>query len=255
VPDISFLMSIAYEMPPAPHERHGQNSNECPNWFDRSRGEKLIIVHTDSFAQIKPLLRTIKLANDPIPGFLPYRRSTFSLAKMEIDSLHPCALYVLRSHLELVRDLRQTFLDQYSIDILHLTESTTRIIYDYKGLINCIISPPLVEVSIDDGPEPVPTLADGLHRVMLAKSLGFTTVTVIKIENTACPLIALPVHWDEVRIHNTVPKEAEKRRYRFTSPEQLLQWPKSSFENYNRFQDGFDFPAQLEALHTHRPKP
>lgn len=134
-------MSITSTMPPASHDRGNPNSNECPNWINRTREQELTIVQTDSFAQVEPLMRATKLANDPIPGFLPYRRSKISIAKMEIASLHPCALYVLNSHLDLVRDLRHTFLTLHGIDILHLTEDITRITYHYRDHEDCIIAP------------------------------------------------------------------------------------------------------------------
>jgi len=246
-------MSIAYTMPPAPHEKGGQSLNECPRWFERSHEQELTILEIDSFKQIRPLIRTIKLRNDPIPGFFPYLRSQISLVEMEIDSLSPCALYVLQPNLDLITYLRNTFLELYGIDILYLNEENTRITYNYMEQIDCVISPPIVEVSIDDGPEPVPILIDGLHRVMLARSLELNTVNVIKIEHIACPLIALPVGWEEVKIYDSVPREELKRRYRFKNREELIQWPRSSYANYERFLTGFSLQAKLGALHTHKP--
>lgn len=209
---------------------------------------ELKIIRTYPFAAVVQKLREAPLANDPIPGFRPYRISTITLESITPKELHPCALYVLRPHLTLARDLRESFLIQ-GIDPLNLTADAAQIDFEWRGRAKCTISAPIVEVSVDDGG--IPVLVDGLHRVMLAKTLNLPKVTIIQIKNTAIPLPVLPVGWHEIRAYDNTPPPYLKRRFRFDeSKEELWQW---IWENYERFLQGFDFPEKLSWMHYHHP--
>jgi len=210
---------------------------------------ELKITGTYPVAAVVQKLREAPLANDPIPGFRPYRVSTITLESVTPEKLYPCALYVLRPHLALAQDLRESFLAQ-GIDPLNLTADAAQIDFEWQGQTRCTISAPIVEISVDDGG--IPVLVDGLHRVMLARTLNLPEVTVIQIRNTAIPLPVLPVDWHEIRDYETTPPPHLKRRFRFESKEALLRWVG---ENYDRFLQGFDFPEKLSWIHSHHPRP
>lgn len=210
------------------------------------------IVAVDNFSEVERLLRQVKLKDEVIPGFYPYFPSSITLEEVSLNQLHPCAMYVLRPKLEWLKRLREAFLPQ-GIDILNLPEDKTRITFNWGQQKRVIISPPLVEVSEDDGGLWI--ITDGLHRRVLAKELGKSSITSIVIRNTAAPLPFLPVRWDEVKRVNRVPPTSEKRKPRFKSPVELKNWPKTSQRNYERFMDGFADPfMKLSMMHTYRPE-
>jgi len=209
--------------------------------------DNVVITATYDFSEVKQRVRTITLFGAVIPGFYPYRLSTISLEEIRLDQLHPCSLYALESQIEIERQLREAFLKQ-GIDLLKMTLEKSLIEYNWGDQKNCIISPPLVEVSVDDGG--ILVLVDGLHRALLARELGINSIVVTKAENIACPLVPLPVSWSEVELHKTVPPTAEKRRFRFQSPEEIRRW---MFKNHYRFIQGFDFPEKLSWMHYYDP--
>jgi hypothetical protein len=116
-------------------------------------------------------LREVTLAGDPIPGFRPYRSSTITLEEVPMDELYPCALYVLLGHLEFQRKLRgRLSRRKVSIDPLHLREECALVEFHWKSQDSQVLTPPLIEVSEDDGNMMVVT--DGLHRVTVGRDEG-----------------------------------------------------------------------------------
>lgn len=214
-----------------------------------SRKQELTITATRDFSAVEQILRETTLLNETIEGFHPYLPSLISLEEVSPSQLHPIALYVLQSHLKRTEKLRDAFLQQ-GIDILNLTEEKTRITYNWGDRSNITISPPIVEVSEDDGGLWV--ITDGLHRVVTAKDLSIPKIRIVLIRNTAAPLIALPVAWSEVKRFNEVPPLELKRKYRFSSPQELVRWNISSQRNYERFMSGFADPfVKLGMMHVH----
>ena len=195
----------------------------------------LQILGTKGLGHVISEIRSVTLLQEK--DFYPYNVSSITLEKVSLADLYPCALYVLKSGLETAKELRDEMLLQ-GIDTLNLTEDNTQIIFNWKGQEDCVIFPPMVEVSEDDGDILVAT--DGLHRAFLARQLEMSHISAIVIKNTACPLPALPVTWGEVMVCDTVPPSDEKRRYRFQSTEELNLWPLRSRRNRDRFLQGFE---------------
>ena len=209
--------------------------------------DNLIITATYSFEDLRRKARDITLLDNVVAGFHPYRLSLITLEEVPLDQLHPCSLYVLESQLEITRQLRDAFLKQ-GVDPLRMTSDKALIEYRWDDFTHCVISPPIVEVSEDDGG--ILVLVDGLHRVWIARELGWDSVIVTKIENIACPLQPLPTRWDEISVFETVPPEAQKKRFRFNSPDEIRRW---MLENHDRFIQGFDFPEKLSWMHYQEP--
>lgn len=204
----------------------------------------LQIVRVKDFDYVYRLLRQVTLLHEK--KFHPYQASSITLEPVSISDVRPCALYVLEQGLETARQLRDALLTQ-GIDTLGFTKDKAHIIYNWRGQLNCIISPPVVEVSEDDGN--IPVVTDGLHRFFLAKVLDVSHINSIVIRNIACPLPALPVEWNEVKMCQSVPPSDKKRRFRFNTIEELEQWPTLSQRNQDRFLQGIedksDFLQQL----------
>lgn len=194
------------------------------------------ITQVQDFARLEQRIRNISLLNESIKGLRPYRSSQIALEEVNIDSLHPCALYVLDQNLRTQRALRNSFLSAHGVDTLRMSEEETMISFRWGGREQEII-PPIVEISEDDGYLPV--ITDGLHRITLARELGLKKVAVVTISNTAVPLSVLPVEWFQVSRVDTVPPTHQKRKLRFLPPEEAFRWFGLNNRNLERFVGGF----------------
>lgn len=203
----------------------GPEGDSCP--------KEIKIISTLDFTEVERRLRSTPLKDNGVPGFYPYRSSKIILELIDVNQLHPCSLYALSSQLNILRELRRLFL-QEGLDILNLTSDQTFVTYNYGGK-DYAISPPVIEVSEEDGS--ILVITDGLHRILVAKELGLTTIRAIKIENTAAPLPVLPVDWSEIKLCDTVPSTEQKRKFRFAGIKEIWQW---IADHQTRFNQGFD---------------
>lgn len=202
-----------------------------------TKGLEITSIH--NFEELESRLR-----NSPTKGVKDgihhtYRESSITLKSVNPNDLFPCALYVLSENLIRVQNLRYDFKKE-GIDITDLDYINTLIEYDWQGSSGAIISPPIVEKSNDDESKLV--IVDGLHRVLDARLNGINKITVALIENSASPLPAYPVEWDEVKVCDEVPRLEDKRKFRFDNSS-LSEWVS---ENYQRFMSGFDFPERTQ---------
>jgi 8-oxo-dGTP pyrophosphatase MutT (NUDIX family) len=182
------------------------------------------------------LLRNAPLKDNPVRGFLPYRAGKFSIVTLDPAELFPTALYVLKSGLDKAKKLRQLFL-QKGIDTLNLTPEQAVIDFTYGGKQHCRISPPLVEISPDDGGKRV--ITDGLHRAKTAVVSG-EKISVMQVEGSSMPTPAKAVGWDEIKVCDAVPPLDQKRKFRFPNWPEIINW---QTDNYPRFITGFNLPT------------
>lgn len=205
----------------------------------RTETSRLVVTGTKDFAEVVRRLKEATLKDDPIPGFRPYRSSTVTLEEVPLDEIYPCALYVLLDHLQFQRALRKKLLRRKNpIDPLHLQENRALIEFRLGSPDTQTLTPPLIEVSEDDGDKMV--VADGLHRVTVGRDEGKSHIMAMVARNVAVPLPFLPVRWDEVRRLDAVPSETQKHRPRFASAEEMVAWNKRSNRHRERFMGGFD---------------
>lgn len=201
---------------------------------ESGNGSKEIkIISTLGLSEVERRLRSTPLKDNGVPGFSPYHSSKITLELIDVNQLHPCSLYALSSQLNILRELRRLFL-QKGLDILNLTSDRTFITYNCGGK-DYVISPPVIEVSEEDGS--ILVITDGLHRIFIAKELGLATIRAIKIENTAAPLPVLPVDWSEIKLCDVVPPTEQKRKFRFAGMKEIWQWIAT---HQTRFNQGFD---------------
>lgn len=205
------------------------------------------IIATHDFQEVIKRLRKVTIKGDP--RVHPYRQSTIKLREVSPDDLWPCALYVLIGNLATQQDL-QTAMKARGIDPLHLTEDCSLVEFNWGDQEGLVLTPPLVEVSEDDGNKEV--VVDGLHRVITGRDNGEPTVAVTFVQNIAVPLPSYPVPWAEVQGVETIPPTAAKRKFRFQDKDPET-WPDWNERNFARFQQGLNLSnpfAALGLLHT-----
>lgn len=173
-------------------------------------GKEIVILDTHSWEELEEVVRGIHLLGNP--RIKPYENAEIRLELMSWRDIHPLSLYLLKPQLDVHRWLRQRFLTEHMVDIFDLRGS----IEFSVGGTERLISPPLVEISEAD--EGAPVLVDGLHRFWLAREEEIP-IRVIFVSGVPrkLPVTCYPVGWDEVRVYDSVPEWALKRRYRFNT--------------------------------------
>lgn len=173
-------------------------------------GKEIVSLDTHSWEELEKVVRGIHLLKNP--QIKPYANAEIRLELMSWKDIHPLSLYLLKSQLEVNRQLRRLFLAEHGVDIFNLQGS---IEFSLDGN-ERLISPPLVEISEVDGG--IPVLVDGLHRFWLAREED-VPIRVILVSGVPKELLVTcyPIGWDEVRVYKRVPKRALKRRYRFNT--------------------------------------
>lgn len=118
----------------------------------------------------------------------PYKDADIRFEEFDPEELYPIAKYVLNPNLDRIRSMSKVF------NIFSLRSK-----YDYSGI---IVSPPIVEVS-----DNVPVIVDGLHRCFVARErqIPITVVYINGVDN-GCPVIGMPVVWDEVIPYDRKPE-------------------------------------------------
>jgi len=209
------------------------------------------ILATYGMEELDRRLRSVTIQG--INTLHPYYSSLITLDEIPPSQLKPCALYVLNANFEFQRKLRCALL-QKGIDTLHLTRDVAMVDFRW-GKLKETISPPVVELSEDDEGCPL-VITDGLHRMTLAKESSETSVSAIVIKNTAAPLPVLPTEWVEIKRVDTVPELSQKRKFRFSSDEEMLNWfnGENAARNRERYLGGFPNTFEkLAAAHVYSP--
>ncbi|MCL4390093.1 hypothetical protein M1345_01740 [Patescibacteria group bacterium] len=171
--------------------------------------DDLEITKVHPWEELEGALRRVKLNGDPT--LFPYAAARIESKVLSIDEIAPLSLYALAGQIDLHEKLRKLFLANYALDFLDLSGT----IEFRMGGKNFVISPPTVEVSGPDGNRCL--LIDGLHRFLLTDKLGISRARTVVVSDVPdrFPLIPLPLRWEEVTIHEGVPPEMDKRRFRF----------------------------------------
>lgn len=203
--------------------------------------EGLKIENVINLQELIERLRRTPLKDKAIKDFFPYLSSTFTFESVLLEELSPCALYVLRPQLTSIRNLSE-FLLTMGIDIFNLSPEAALIEYTSGESLRYSLFPPVIEVSSDDGNMKV--IVDGIHRILIAKELGLSSVNALIVEHSAVPLPVLPVSWEEVRLCEAVPPLAQKRKFRFSSLTENWYW---ILNNFDRFCQGFGDSGQISA--------
>jgi hypothetical protein len=141
------------------------------------------------------------------PEAFPYGDSTIELEEINLSDIRPMALYIVRRGLARQFALRNNLL-ALGHDTLHLDSA----LHISQGDTPARLIPPIVEETGDGL-----CLMDGLHRAMVARSIGEKTMKVLHITNVSpeYPLSSYPNDWDEVIEYDATPVDPSlKKRYR-----------------------------------------
>lgn len=166
---------------------------------------QMTINKENDIADVIDSLKEVEIVD--YPEAKPYRDATIILEEIPLSTLQPIALYVVRRALARQFALRSCLL-RHDYDTLHLNSGLS-ITYE-DTTVN--LTPPIVEET-NEGL----CLVDGLHRSMMAHSIGQTMIRVLHITNIDpnYPLTSYPNRWDEVQMYDTTPVDRTlKRNYR-----------------------------------------
>jgi hypothetical protein len=172
----------------------------------------ITIKQTEEWPQLEQRLREVGLLGDP--QLKPYAQAVIDSKVISTDQVWPVSRYILKDHLETQRFLHWAFENEHSLDTLHQEDGQARIVFKLEGEAEeWALIPPIIEESPIDGK---PLLVDGEHRFFLARELG-VPIRVIWISRVPAqfPVVATPIEWSEVELHDEVPDTSKKRDYRF----------------------------------------
>ena len=172
---------------------------------------KYNLLNSRALAEVVADLRSATLKGDE--DLFPYRNAQIEIQTLNISHLVPLAKYVMLEQLEFLENLQSKIADKGNIFALN-----GQLLLKGEGD-KFRLSPPVVEYWPNEGL----LLVDGLHRVWLALKQRVTEIVCFTIQDVEYPLVPLPAEWEEIVVipKGKIPKESEKRNFRFESPEQL----------------------------------
>lgn len=141
-----------------------------------------------------------------LSGGVPvYARARLALQAADPDALVPAQRYVLTPGVERILSLRAALL-QFGVDVFALDGGAW--VRTPDGRVPVI--PPIVEVS-----GTTRLIADGIHRVYAARSVGLP-ITVVTVRGASQPYYAYPLAdgWAGVRELDRLPQRFAKKAYR-----------------------------------------
>ena len=172
----------------------------------------------------------------------PYSGARLTLRTVVADDLVPVQNYVLQDGVARVLRLREA-LGAFDVDLFALVGGVWLTTPDGR----VPLLPPVVEESAEPDGSSVLLVADGLHRVAAARSLGLPlTVVLVRGVDPAMPYYAFPLAdgWDGVEVLATLPEGRQKKAYR--EPERY----KALFRDFNAVFPGVqEQRAQTNPVH------
>ena len=193
---------------------------------------KIEILNRITFAELEKMLRRVPLmaiAEDGSQIYI-YKDARITLKNLSAEEVNPPTFYIIKRNLQLQRDVRESLLNQYNIDLFNLN-GALEIKNEQKEI--WTLTPPIIEVvsrivsyvpqggEIDHRSKQIkiliPTLADGSHRGALARRLGlpFNAVYISEIDEKHPTYYAHPNSWDKVQEVEDTPKTmSDKKLYR-----------------------------------------
>ncbi|HUC96056.1 MAG TPA: hypothetical protein VMR16_00100 [Candidatus Saccharimonadales bacterium] len=164
------------------------------------------IIHFTPPNQLIEQVRNTTMLTDK--SIYPYQHADIRVEDMPIEEFLPTQLYVLKEHLEIQSELRESLLEK-GHDTLRLFGS---VLLRSAGIVTGMM-PPIVEDDCEFGP----CLLDGTHRAYLARQLGMKSLGVLHVRGVlkSTPMIPLPNQWSEIIEYETIPTDkSKKKRYR-----------------------------------------
>ena len=153
---------------------------------------------------IEPFGRA-ELLDELRDGVPVYARARLALQPADPDALMPAQRYVLRPGVERILALRAALLD-FGVDVFALDGGVW--VRTADGRFPVI--PPIVEET-----GTIRLIADGIHRVYAARSVG-VPITVVTVRGASEPYYAYPLAdgWAGIRELDRLPQRFAKKAYR-----------------------------------------
>ncbi len=170
------------------------------------------IVRYLGWEAVEALLHDVRLNGDHT--LKPYADAQIRARRLRIADLRPTAYYALQGQLEGHRFLQRSLEREYALSLFDLSGALDY----YAGDTLYRMGPPLIETYFEpDEGQVVSVIVDGLHRILLAKSLGLEFIWAVEITGIPpqFPLVPLPLRWQDIRLMDAVPPLEAKRRFRF----------------------------------------
>lgn len=172
------------------------------------------------------------LRQTPLRGFgraRPYQLAELSLERgVDPETLAPAQSYVLREGVERTLELRAALIE-HGVDPFDLVGGVRFRTADDPGSLRPLL-PPIAEESVEADGRAVTLVADGLHRVYAARSLGLP-ITVLSVRGLPpeYPYYAFPSEggWAGVEQLDRLVEGRQKKRYR------MPEGYKQLFRDYN----------------------
>jgi hypothetical protein len=172
------------------------------------------LIETSEFSRDELFARLRQVPLRGFDGARPYADARFEFVEaLDTDRVTPAQNYVLREGVERILALRSRLADR-GIDPFRIDGGVTIRTSEEPSRARTLI-PPIVEESVEDGARTVWLVADGMHRVYAARSLGLT-ISVVLISNVSYPYYAFPLEngWDGVEQLDYLPPVHQKKIYR-----------------------------------------
>jgi hypothetical protein len=189
----------------------------------------LVEVSEFSRDQLFTRLRRVQLRG--FEGAHPYAQAQLELIHgLDPNRAVPAQNYVLREGVQFILELR-SHLKGWNIDPFALEGGVTFLASE-DPLPRTLI-PPIIEESIEDGQRTVWLVADGMHRMYAARSLGLP-ISVVLVKGASFPYYAFPIAdgWEGVQELEQLPTVHQKKIYRLpTNYKALFRDFNSPFPN------------------------
>lgn len=164
---------------------------------------------------------------------------------VDTDLLIPTQRYVLTDIMKRTRQLYELLLRE-QVDLLELTTAwQLKLLMDDNTLRTFHLTPPLVEVTINSAYKQIWLLADGMHRVALARELKYH-INITLVKGASHPYYARPLcSWNEVLRLDKIPEGFKKKDY-------LEKDYKALFRNFNEVFPGIQLPRNEYKMREER---
>ena len=173
------------------------------------------VQHHSIASLITKMKHVTLLQRDPMvtPVYI-FKTATIEVVTVLTSDIHPTQFYKLQSSTD-NNVLLQKALLQRGIDLFELNGYLTLEIENNQYT----LLPPIIEYQKQLTGEELPIIADGFHRVSLARMQGRKEIQVLKIRNIPEEFSypAYPNRWDEVRLDYVPSDPAQKRKWKFSS--------------------------------------
>lgn len=173
------------------------------------------VVHHSKEEMLKKFKNvTLFRNNKKTPPVYIFKKAIITLEEFSLENIYPAQFYFLQESLEKKQTI-QHVLQKRNIDVFHLDGYVT---YEADGKDYTFLPPILEYTQLPDGRE-VAIIADGFHRISLAKSQKKKSIQVVVIKNIpqkyAYPALPNPKGWKDVTIAGLPDDPAQKRLWRY----------------------------------------